>query len=69
MFYVVEIQRDREHFAKVMSEIREWLDARRSEPESFRCDTNEETVSFRLEFKSESEAVGCADTFGGQCIR
>jgi hypothetical protein len=69
MLYVVEIERDREHFAKVMSAIREWLDARRFEPEIFRCDTHEETVTFRVEFKSESEAIACAETFGGQRIR
>jgi len=65
MLHVVEIRRDREHLAKVMSTLREWLDARKSEPDVFRCDTDAEHVSFRLEFKQESEAVACADTFGG----
>jgi hypothetical protein len=69
MLYVVEIRRDREHLAKAISAIREWLDARRSEPELFRCDTNDQTVIFRLEFKSESEAVAVAESFSGERIR
>jgi hypothetical protein len=66
MLYVVEIQREREHLARVMSDIREWLDGQRFEPSVFRCTTHEETATFRLEFKVESEAVACAETFGGE---
>jgi hypothetical protein len=68
MLYAVEIRRDREHLAKIMSAIREWLDARRFEPDVFRCDTEAERVTFQLEFKKESEAVACANDFGGQRI-
>jgi hypothetical protein len=66
MLYVVEIRREREHLAKVMSGIREWLDAKRFEPDAFRCDTDEDGVTFRLEFKSEGQAAACASSFGGQ---
>jgi hypothetical protein len=66
MFYVVEIRRDREYLAKTMSALREWLDAQRLEPDAFRCRTDEATLTFRVEFKSESQAVACADAFGGQ---
>ena len=66
MLYVVEIRRERERLAKAMSGIREWLDTRRFEPDAFRCNTNEESITFRLEFKSETEAAACADAFGGQ---
>ena len=66
MLYVVEIRREREAFADVMSAIREWLDARRFEPDGFRCTTDEESVICRIEFKFENEARACADTFGGQ---
>ena len=69
MLHVVEIRRDREHLAKVMSTLREWLDARNSEPDVFRCDTDAEHVTLRLEFKSETEADACAETFDGQRIR
>ena len=66
MFYVVEIRRDREHLGKVMSGIREWLDAQRFEPDAFRCETDEHAIAFRLEFKVEREAVACAEAFNGQ---
>src|SRR5215217_149600 len=66
MLCVVEIRRDREHLGKVMSAIREWLDAQRFELDAFRCDTEDQAVAFRLEFKRESEASACAQAFGGQ---
>jgi hypothetical protein len=66
MLYVAEIRRDRDHLAKVMSAIREWLDGRRFEPNAFGCNTDEQSVTFRLEFKYESEAVACAGAFQGQ---
>jgi hypothetical protein len=69
MLYVVEVRRDREHLSKDMSAIREWLDSRRFEPDVFRCDTDAEHVTLRLEFKSETEADACAETFDGQRIR
>lgn len=68
MLYVVEIRREREDLAKVMSGIREWLDAQRFEPDIFRCTTAEESVTFRLEFKIASEAMACAEAFGGQLL-
>lgn len=66
MLYIVEIRREREHLATAMSAIREWLDAQRFEPDAFRCNTETESVTFRLEFKSEREAAVCASAFGGQ---
>ncbi len=69
MFHVVEIRREREHLAKVMCAIREWLDAQRFEPDIFRSTTDEESVTFRLEFKLESEAMAFADAFGGSVLR
>jgi len=66
MLYVVEIRRNHEHLAKVMSAIREWLDGRRFEPNAFACDTKEQSLTFRLEFKQESEAVACAEAFQGE---
>jgi len=65
MLYVVEIRRERDDLAKVMSDIREWLDRRRFEPDAFRCVTGEESVTFRLEFGNENEALACAEAFGG----
>jgi hypothetical protein len=66
MLHVVEIRRERDGMAKGMAVIREWLDAQRFDPDAFRCNTDEEGVTFRLEFKIESEAVACAGAFGGQ---
>jgi hypothetical protein len=66
MLYLVKIRHEREPLAKAKSRIREWLDERRCEPKTFRCDTDEEGVTFRLEFKIESKAVACASAFGGQ---
>ena len=66
MLYVVEIRRDRAKFVELMSSVREWLDGRRFEPDAFRCATDEQNVTCRLEFKIESEASACAEAFGGQ---
>jgi hypothetical protein len=63
---VVEIRREREHFARMMAGIREWLDAQRFQPDAFRSTTDDATVTFRVEFKSEREARACADASGGQ---
>jgi hypothetical protein len=68
MLHIVEIRRNRENLARVMSEIREWLDARRFEPDAFRCSTDEENVTFRVEFKVKSEATACAATFSGRLV-
>ena len=38
----------------------------RFEPDAFRCTTDKESVTCRIEFKFENEAKACADTFGGQ---
>jgi tryptophanyl-tRNA synthetase len=66
MLYAVEIGREREDLAKVMSAIREWLDAQQFEPDAFRCTTDDESITCRLEFKRESEAAACANAFGAQ---
>ena len=69
MLHTVEIQSAREDLTTAMAEIRLWLDARRVEPDAFRYVTNEDHVTFRLEFKFESEAAACAQAFGGQLGR
>ena len=66
MLYVVELRREREELSTVMARIREWLDAQRFEPDAFRCTTDEQSVTCRLEFKFESEALACAEAFGGE---
>ena len=66
MLYVVEIRRGHDELSTIMARIREWLDARRFEPDAFRCSTDETTVTCRLEFKNESEAMACAREFDGE---
>ena len=66
MLHRVEIQRAPGTMTRVMGEIREWLDAKRFEPDSFRCVTDSDAIIFRLEFKNESEAEACAQRFGGR---
>ena len=64
MLYVVEIRRERP-LAKVLSDLREWLDAERFEPVTFRCTTENDCIICRLEFQFESEASACAAVFNG----
>ena len=66
MLYVVEIRRGHDELSMIMGRIREWLDAQRFEPDAFRCSTDEATVTCRLEFKFENEAIACAREFDGE---
>ena len=66
MLYEVEIRRGNDELSTIMARIREWLDAQRFEPDAFRCTTEEATVTCRLEFKFESEAIACAQAFEGE---
>jgi hypothetical protein len=66
MLYVVELRREREELSTIMARIREWLDAQHFEPDAFRCTTDEQSVTCRLEFKFESEARACAEAFAGE---
>jgi hypothetical protein len=66
MLYVVELRWGREELSAIMARIRKWLDKQRFEPDAFRCTTDERSMTCRLEFKVESEAVACAQAFGGE---
>ena len=66
MLYVVELRGEREELSTIMARIREWLDSQRFEPDTFRCTTDEATVTYRLEFRVENEAIACAEAFGGE---
>ena len=65
MLYGVDIRRERASFSKVLADIREWLDAKRFEPDAFRCTTEDDCIVCRLEFKVEGEAAACAAFFNG----
>jgi len=66
MLYVVEFRREGEELSTIMAGIREWLDAHRLEPDTFRCTTDEQGVTCRLEFKVDNEAAACAEAFNGE---
>ena len=58
MLYVVELRRERDELSAIMDRIREWLDKQRFEPDAFRCTTDEQSTTCRLEFKVESDVSG-----------
>ncbi len=51
-----------------MSQMREWLDARRIEPDIFRHTAEGPSVTIHLQFKVESEAIAFAQTFAGRLM-
>ena len=66
MSYVVELRRGPDELSTLMARVREWLDSQNFEPDAFRCTTDETSVTCRLEFKYESEAIACAQAFDGE---
>ncbi len=64
----VEVRCDTENLVSLMSEMREWLDARRIEPDIFRHTAEGPSVTIHLQFKVESEAIGFAQAFSGQLL-
>ena len=68
MLYVVEVGSFGGDLGAAMSNIRTWLDHHRSQPVIFRQVAGEGTV-FRLEFRSEAEALAFIGAFGGRLIR
>jgi hypothetical protein len=67
--YSVEIGCDAEDLATVMSEMREWLDAQRFEPDIFRHNVARESITIHVQFKVESKAVAFAQAFSGQLVK
>ena len=64
--YSVEVRCNTEDLADLMSKMREWLDARRFEPDSFRDTAEGVSVTFLVQFKVESEAAAFVHAFSGQ---
>ena len=69
MAYSVEIGCDAEDLATVMSEMREWLDAQRFEPDIFRHIVGRESITIHVQFNLESKAVAFAQAFSGQLVK
>jgi hypothetical protein len=68
MLFSVEIRCGAEDLVAVMSRMREWLDAQRFEPDAFRHTAEGNSVTIRVQFKAESEAIAFASTFSGALV-
>ena len=68
MSWSVEVRCDAEDLVNVMEKMREWLDARRIEPDTFRHTVGEASVTIHLQFKVESEAFAFAQAFSGELL-
>ena len=66
MLLPVEIRRADKELTHLMSEMREWLDRNRFEPDSFQQSVTANGIVCRLEFKVPEEAKAFAAAFGGQ---
>jgi len=66
--YSVEVRCDAKNLANMMTQMREWLDARRFEPDSFRDTVDGEGVRFLVQFRVASEAAAFAQAFSGQLL-
>ena len=68
MLFSVEVRCGAEELADIMSRMRQWLDTERFEPDVFRHTIEGESVTIRVQFKVEGEAIAFASTFGGQLL-
>ena len=66
MLWSVEVRCNAEDLVRVMEKMREWLDARRIEPDIFRHTVEGASVTVDLQFKVESEAIAFAQAFSGE---
>jgi hypothetical protein len=68
MLFSVETCCGAEDLVAVMSRMREWLDAQRFVPDAFRHTAEANSVTIRMQFKAESEAIAFASTFDGALV-
>src|SRR5260221_3968902 len=68
MLYTVEVRLIGGEFIGFMTQMRTWLDHRRIEPDAFRHSSGGAGVTFRVDFKVETEADAFASAFGGPLI-
>jgi hypothetical protein len=66
MLYTVEVRSAGQDIADAMNDMRIWLDHFGYEPDTFRQSKPDAGVLFRLDFKTEREAVTFAAAFGGR---
>jgi hypothetical protein len=67
--YSVEVACDTEDLATVMSEMREWLDAQRLEPDIFRHIVARQSITIHVKFRVESKAIAFAHVFSGHLVK
>ena len=66
MLYTVQVRLGE---ASLVSEMREWLDSHRYEPDLFQHSTEPDGAVLRVDFKVESEAFQFAEAFSGSVLR
>ena len=69
MLYLVEVRVGASDLVTRMSEMRQWLDRERYEPDLFYYRTEGDGALVRVEFKYEREALAFADAFDGRIPR
>ena len=69
MLYRVQVRLDEGSLVARMSEMREWLDRHRYEPDLFQYRMARRGASLHVDFKIESEAFAFAEAFGGSLVR
>jgi hypothetical protein len=69
MLFTVQVRLGEASFVVRMSEMREWLDRHRYEPDLFQHSTEPDGAVLRVDFKVESEAFQFAVAFGGSILR
>lgn len=68
MLYTVEVRLVGGNLLSSMSQMRTWLDHRRFEPDAFRYSAGTPTTTFRVDFKTEPEALEFAEAFRGRLL-
>jgi len=68
MLYTVEVRLIGADLVTSMAQMRTWLDHLRFEPDAFRHSVGGAGVTFRVDFKTETEAKEFAKAFGGRVV-
>ena len=66
--YIVEVPYEGEDLALPMAQMRDWLDTNQITPALFAMSVTANSVVFRLQFTTASEAAKFAKPFGGQVV-
>jgi hypothetical protein len=69
MVYTAQVRLGGDSLVARMSEMREWLDKHRCEPDLFQYRTEPQGAVVRVDFKVEREAFAFAEAFGGSVLR